>query len=172
MCNRVQLSVSAMQHFHSCSMWHAGTCEAEVSFWYKSQKSVIKRITHATKAKIFYLPYTPQYFERMVCGVLPVPQSATLWHRPRWDGCHSSSGAAPHRGRAPQRCWTWRTSGSPADLTAAPKTQALSLASEGLLKVQNDIVTRVNITTVWNIIGELQHENCCFPLLGESHLER
>lgn len=31
MCNSVQQSLSAVQHFHSCSMWHAGTCKAKIS---------------------------------------------------------------------------------------------------------------------------------------------
>ena len=143
MCNRVQQSVSAVQHFHSCSMWHAGTCGA------------VTQIPHVWSKEYQHLMRSKDrtFIECVFTGFLPVPQSATPWHHPRWGGCHNSSGAAPHRGRAPRKCWTWTTSGSPADPTAAPKTPALSSASVGLL--QEDSVTGVNIITV----GELPTRN-------------
>lgn len=48
MCNRVQQSVSAVEHFHSCSMWHAGTCAAEISLVTQIHICLIKRITRIT----------------------------------------------------------------------------------------------------------------------------
>lgn len=115
-----------------------------------------------------------QYFICVVCRFLPVRLSATLWHHPHWDEYRSSSGVAPHRAQAPRICWTWRTSGSPADRTGAPRTPALSSASEGLLKVQERMLKHwqgLISPLVWNIVGEIIRDMCCFPSLDKCRLE-
>lgn len=109
-----------------------------------------------------------QYFICVVYRFLPVRLSATPWHHPHWDEYRSSSGVAPHTAQAPRICWTWRTSGSPADRTGAPRTPALSSASEGLLKVQERMLKHwqgLISPLVWNIVGEIIRDMSCFPLL-------
>lgn len=156
-CNRMLQCRAAVSQ-----LWHAGTRETVNSFGLQMwREGVLARQTSCIYGIL-------QYFICVVYRFLPVRLSATPWHHPHWDEYRSSSGVAPHTAQAPRICWTWRTSGSPADRTGAPRTPALSSASEGLLKVQERMLKHwqgLISPLVWNIVGEIIRDMSCFPLL-------